>query len=261
MADDEKSYVDKASGIIPDFFHDIIAYLIPGTIVMALAGLDAALYFSQGKASIKNAVTVFESSYSNFLFFVVIAYVLGRFFEALSYSWIHNSKLLGITNPKYDLIFKDPPEGDYSKPFRENLLEKIKEHLDKQRGEELIAECKRIDKDDFFNVIQFYLRERWPAVAYYEKKQNAVKVTSRSLTLIFAINAVVSILEYIYWLSPDWGHLQLKAAPQFLWILLQIAMMVVFFKRFKIDKKYHAMYIYEAFIATKKLLNKKDESE
>ena len=253
MSANENAFLEKAGGIIPDFFHDIIAYLIPGTIAIIVVYFDVVIYLD--KVVINRSLIeplsypIVKSPYgiSEFLLFLVIAYVIGRFFESISYWFIHKIS----RKYKHYLLFH--VNSPYSNAFRTNLEKKIVDHLKLQNGEEIIASCKKSNKkqDDFFNLIQFYLRERFPNVAYYEKKQNAIKITSRSLVVIFAFNILTCLalkwlcnIPFILW-----------------WTLLQFILAIAFWYRFRQDNKYHAMYIYETFIATKPLLKAKDDPE
>ena len=134
----------------------------------------------------------------------------------------------------------------------------MSEHLENQEGAKLIDECKKKQKDDYFNIIQFYLRERFPSVAYYEKKQNAVKVSSRSLTLIFGIN----FLFIAYYLISNYftnDAATLGTIPIYIILILvfQVFAAIFFYLQFQTDKRYHAMYVFETFIAIKKLLKAK----
>lgn len=193
------------TAIIPDFFHDIIAYLIPGLTVFILVLFDAFL-LSGNKIDLPFS----GSAYFDFFILLVVAYVIGRLFESVGYSLIHRCG----GNPKYNLLFNEKSD-DYTVAFKNNVIEKIVKHLDNQNGKDLIEQCKKKQKDDYFNIIQYYLRERFPSVAYYEKKQNAVKVSSRSLSIIFGVNSIF-ILHYLLFESFSSDNIFQGTAPIFL---------------------------------------------
>lgn len=145
----------------------------------------------------------------------------------------------------------DESEKSYTTAFKNNLAKKIEEWLVKQDGKNLIKECKDSKRDDYFNLIQFYLRERFPSVALYEKKQNATIVLTRSLCIGFFFNTAIYFI--VLFLMAPLAHT--RFSPNALvWILVNVLFAIVFYSRFVLDKKYHAMYIYETFIGMKKLL-------
>lgn len=194
-----------------------------------------------------------------YLSFIVVSYVLGRLFEQIGIITIHYNSPPFLqkwfkysSNPKWSLLF-DEEEHKYTESFKDNVIKKLTEWLANQNGEKLIKECKEQKKDDYFNIIQFYLRERFPAVALYEKKQNATIILSRSLALIFLFNLgfyhVIAILH-----SSVSELIESYDSFVILWIVFQAIAVVIFYSRFIKDKYYHAMYIIEAFIATKKML-------
>ena len=159
-----------------------------------------------------------------------------------------------IPSPKWTLIF-DEKDDHYTKSFKNNVAKKIEEWLEKQDGASLLSMCKDRSKDDYFNLIQFYLRERFPSVALYEKKQGATIVLTRSLAIVFASNILIYFL-----LLP-----LLRAEVTFdllavYWLILNLLFSYVLYKRFQQDKIYHAMYIFETFIAMKKLLKSKKQN-
>ena len=156
------------------------------------------------------------------------------------------------SNPKWSLLFDDN-DNKYTEIFKENTIKKITEWLKDQNGEALINECREKERDDYFNIIQFYLRERFPAVALYEKKQNATIISSRSLSLIFICNILVYNLMLVLKHPISSLSISINSIP-FWWIIAQVFSALIFYSRFIQDKYYHAMYIIEAFIATKKLL-------
>jgi len=244
------------TGLIPDFFHDVIAYLIPGYTVISFLLIDVYVVTHKVPLDLNNF------NMASFFFFTVLAYVIGRFLEQVGYKFIHHRKFpfLGESNkiftPKWTLVFDDNDKS-YTKTFKSNIVNKIEEWLDKQNGKKLIEECKQNKKDDYFNIIQFYLRERFPLVALYEKKQNATIVLTRSLAVWFMLNTIVYFL-ILYMFVPS-NSVGFSLTP-FVWIVVNVLFSIVFYSRFKLDKKYHAMYIYETFIAMKKLLKKKDSN-
>jgi hypothetical protein len=235
----------QVTGIIPDFFHDVIAYLIPGYTLLFIMFLNTYVAKSESLFT--------EKEIGIFYFFVitVIAYVIGRFLEHLGYWSIHHKTLLRKdVHPKWSLVFDDS-QTKYTEAFRKNLKEKIETFLKNQDGENLITQCKENKKDDYFNLIQFYLRERFPSVAVYEKKQNATIVLTRSLAIGFLLNIFIYFLTV--YLLVDQAEFSIKAL---IWVATNIIFSYIFYLRFRLDQKYHAMYIFEAFIATKKLLKK-----
>lgn len=249
MAKDNEVEANKV-GVIPDFFHDIIAYIVPGyTALILFAG---NLYIGGlSKVSLINDVDLKVFSLS-----LLVAYVIGRFFEQLGLMTIHRRKfpfvcLPEIPSPKWSLIF-DPKDNHYSEPFKNNVAKKIEEWLEKQDGASLLSTCKDKRKDDYFNLIQFYLRERFPSVALYEKKQNATIVLTRSLAIIFACN----ILIYFLLLTLQKGEVTFSLSVTY-WLIANLLFSGILYMRFQQDKVYHAMYIFETFIAMKKLLKSK----
>jgi len=238
------------TGIIPDFFHDVIAYLIPGFTAICL------IFFNASIATDKFVFKAADLSIVELFFLSVIAYVIGRILEQVGYKFIHHRKFPFIgknckdIGPKWSLLFDESDES-YTATFKNNLSKKIEEWLDKQDGKNLIDECKNSKRDDYFNLIQFYLRERFPSVALYEKKQNATIVLTRSLCIGFFFNIFIYFLVLLLMVPSE----QLIFSPNALvWILVNLLSAIVFFDRFMLDKKYHAMYIYETFISMKKLL-------
>jgi hypothetical protein len=243
------------TGLIPDFFHDIIAYLIPGFTVIALLFLDTYIATREIPFKIK------EVNIVAFFFLAVLAYVIGRVFEQIGYKVIHHRRFpfFGeknkLTGPKWSLVL-DKEEKSYTQSFKNNLETKIEEWLEKQAGKELIAECKTSKRDDYFNLIQFYLRERFPIVALYEKKQNAIIVLTRSLCVVFSVN----LFFYFIVLFLSVPSEKMAFSPNVLvWIICNAIFSIVFYSRFKLDKKYHAMYIFETFISMKKMLKTKQK--
>jgi len=242
----------KAVGIIPDFFHDIIAYIIPGYVSIMVMILN--FYFM----NILPDLALNEINLFYYFLSLIAAYVLGRFYEHLGYFTIHHRKFPFVgkwgknSTPKWSLIF-DEKEKSYTEVFKTNLKNKIEAWLKNQDGNLLMEECKDSKKDDYFNLIQFYLRERFPAVALYEKKQNATIVLTRSMAIIFFLN--VFIYHIVLFIKVDSAN-RVFSYDVLVWILSCMVFAVVFYGRFLLDKKYHAMYIFETFIGMKKLLRK-----
>jgi len=148
----------------------------------------------------------------------------------------------------------DEQDPSYSRQFKIDALTKIKEWLSNLKSGQLLIECKIEKRDDYFNLIQFYLRERFPTVALYEKKQNATIVLTRSLFIIFIINPILYSISSIVFCNID--NLVFSKTATALCIS-SLLCSIVFYYRFKQDQKYHAMYIIESFLATKRLLKKK----
>ncbi len=252
MSDINES-ANKQIGLIPDFFHDIIAFIIPGWVFIVLLAINALIL---------KIITVSDLSSFDlniYLSVTVFSYVIGRLFEQMGLLSIHYSspaflknKFKFRNNPKWSLLFDDNDQK-YTKSFKDNAIKKITAWLENQDGENLMKECREQEKDDYFNVIQFYLRERFPAVALYEKKQNATIILSRSLSLIFLCNVFVYGLMSV--LKCPTSSLSISiGSVAFWWVLAQMFSALIFYSRFIKDKYYHAMYRIEAFIATKKLL-------
>jgi hypothetical protein len=245
------------AGIIPDFFHDIIGYIVPGYMALVLFMCNRYFFGLEEYPSTKDVnLQVFSLS-------LVVAYVIGRFLEQVGLETIHRRKFPFICNsckmpsPKWSLIFtSDNPK--YTESFKANVRAKIAKWLAQQDGKALLAECEKTKKDDYFNLIQFYLRERFPSVALYEKKQNATIVLTRSLAILFFINIL------IYFALPlntnKWGHVAFSL-PATCWLLGNMLFSFIFYRRFRQDSSYHAEYIFETFIAMKKLLKTKGEKE
>jgi hypothetical protein len=236
-------------GIIPDFFHDIIAYIIPGYLVLILIAFNLSII-----NHVKDASFIKVTELKEYFLSLIVAYVIGRFFEQLGYSTIHHKKFpfigkaANIPSPKWSLIF-DEQDISYTEIFKQNVIGKIEAWLIKQNGNRLIFACNNNKKDDYFNLIQFWLRERFPNVALYEKKQNATIVLTRSLSMIFFIN--IPVFFVTFWVKEEPIAIERVVV---LWLLANLLFSFFFYKRFQLDKKYHAMYIFETFIAMKKLL-------
>lgn len=265
MDDDNKKSIP---GLIPDFFHDVIAYFIPGFTFLLLTTLNCYIHFQ--KVDFLNEKYTFIISTAS----IFISYIFGKFFEQIgylsihkglpqkSYLWCNNNRACGKCDsvkkwnthkPKWNIIFH-PQDDTYTKQFKLTLTNKIEEWLVKLDGKALMQDCKDNHKDDYFNLIQFYLRERFPQVALYEKKQNASIVLTRSLCIIFLINPLVySVVPFLFF-----EGVQKTIPTTFVtfYISLSFIFSFVFYKRFRLDQRYHAMYIFEAFLATKKLLKK-----
>lgn len=250
---EEETKGNGITGLIPDFFHDVIAYLIPGYTVISFLVIDVYV------ATHEVPFDISSIGVAAFFFFTVLAYIIGRFLEQVGYKCIHHRKFpfFGKSNkvitPKWSLVF-DGNDDSYTETFKSNLVKKIEEWLDKQDGKKLIEDCKNNKKDDYFNIIQFYLRERFPLVALYEKKQNATIVLTRSLAVWFILNSIFYFI-ILYMLVPC-NSITFGLTP-LVWVAVNVLFSIVFYSRFKQDKKYHAMYIYETFIAMKKLLKNK----
>lgn len=243
-------------GIIPDFFHDIIAYIIPGYTALILFVGSLYIIGLLPPSFIKDPdIKVFSIS-------VLVAYVVGRFFEQLGLMTIHHRKFpfFGksgkILSPKWSLLFEEDNKT-YTDPFKSNVIKKITKWLEKQDGSSLVEKCKEDKKDDYFNLIQFYLRERFPAVALYEKKQNATIVLTRSLAIIFVIN--ILIYHVVLFIKFQTTEIYFSRVA-FCWIMTNLLCSWVFYKRFHQDKTYHAMYIFETFISMKKLLKSSNDN-
>ena len=246
------------SGMIPDFFHDVIAYFVPGYTIITLLILN--VFIVSGKFPFVPT----DVGAVGFIFVSVIAYVIGRILEQLGYWSIHNKqfpffgKKNKLITPKWSILF-DEGDKKYTKKFKDNLETKLGKWLKKQGGKDLIEACKTNQKDDYFNLIQFYLRERFPQIALYEKKQNATIVLTRSLTVGFFLNIFMYLIALCI-LAPNHSFEINMVALTLTWVFTNGIFSIVFYHRFHLDKRYHAMYIFEAFIATRKLL-KKSENE
>ncbi|AZQ63090.1 hypothetical protein EI427_12835 [Flammeovirga pectinis] len=246
--------VSKGAGIIPDFFHDIIAYIIPGYTSIIVILVNYSIITRTGLNFFK------DLNFSSLSVLFIIAYVIGRFLEQFGKETIHNKKLPyfhGMNSPKYSLVLDDD-DKTYSTVFKDKLKTKISEWSTKSLGENFIDQCKSENKDDYFNLIQFYLRERFPAVALYEKKQNANIVLSRSLSILFILNFVIHLICVLA--LTNFKNIEFSTIGC-IWIVTSILLGIFFFLRFRQNQKYHAMYIFENFLATKKLLKKSDTDD
>jgi len=250
----DKEAVSKKVGIIPDFFHDIIAYIIPGYTALILFACNLYIIGLLEISFIKDV------DLKGFSLSLIVAYVIGRFFEQLGLMTIHRRKFpfvcesSKIPSPKWSLIF-DPKDEHYTEPFKNNVAKKIEKWLEMQDGASLLSICKDKSKDDYFNLIQFYLRERFPSVAMYEKKQNATIVLTRSLAIVFVCNILIYFLLLLLPLLQ--GAKVTFSLIVLYWIIVNLLFSGVLYMRFQQDKVYHAMYIFETFIAMKKLLKSK----
>jgi len=249
------------TGIIPDFFHDIIAYLIPGYTIFILMLISTIII--DDRTTINDIFFNHEKelNITAFLAISIISYIMGRSIERLGYWLLHQNRgkytqiPLKPIKPKWSLIF-NPSDMNYTETFKDNLKIKIAQFLNNQAGDALMKKCensKPNQKDDYFNLIQFYLRERFPSVALYEKKQNANIILSRSLAIIFAFN-VFGYFMLLYLLHPN-GRYEFSPTVA-VWLLTSAAFSIIFYTRYRQDQIYHAMYIFETFIATRKLFKK-----
>ncbi|HEV2111388.1 MAG TPA: hypothetical protein VGT99_08545 [Gammaproteobacteria bacterium] len=244
----DKNEAESWVGVIPDFFHDILAYLIPGYVALILCLVDWRL--AQGESLLTKDEFGFFGLFAAF----VSAYVIGKAFEQVGYRLIHTrewpyTKKARKRMPKWRLLFEEP---FYTNAFKKELQKAIGEWYKTYGGPAVVEECKGSEKDEYFNLIQFYLRERFPAVALYEKKQNAAIVLSRSLSLIFLVNIV---FYHVFLLVAIFGVWHTHFDPAVLtWLVVNGLFSWIFYFRFIQDNRYHAMYIFETFIATKKLL-------
>lgn len=244
------------TGLIPDFFHDVIAYLTPGYTLIFLAFIN--VYVATRELPFK----INDVGLGAFFILTVLAYVVGRFLEQVGYICIHHRKFpfFGKNNktitPKWGLVF-DENDKSYTTSFKTNIAKKVEKWLVKQDGKALMEECKNNKKDDYFNIIQFYLRERFPLVALYEKKQNATIVLTRSLAVVFFLNIILYFFTLYLMVPADAIKFNIATSA---WIVMNVLFSIVLYSRFQQDKKYHAMYIYETFIAMKKLLRKNTDN-
>jgi len=116
MAEDN-GHSGSLSGIIPDFFHDVIAYFVPGFTIITL--LIVNLFIVSGKLPF----TLVDIGIVVFIFASVIAYVIGRVLEQAGYMSIHHKKppFIGKDNkffiPKWSLLFDEKNE-EYTKSFK-----------------------------------------------------------------------------------------------------------------------------------------------
>lgn len=243
-----ETIISKGIGIIPDFFHDLLAYVVPGYVMIILL---FANYFALTGWDMK----IFDVSFVLVSLSFIVAYIFGRFFEQVGKKTIHKKSFhkRKVIRPKLDLLFKP---GNYSKNFRDKLINKIGTWYDSDEGQKFMEECKNNSQDDYFNLIQYYLRARFPEVALYEKKQNANIVLSRSLSIIFFINIALYfitllILKFEYGMAFEWS------ISGTFYLLSLLILSIGFYSRFRTDQKYLAMYVFENFIGLKKLLKSK----
>lgn len=257
--DESKVGGSKEIGLIPDFFHDIIAYLLPGMMFLLLVVVDLLILNVINFDITQKTVTwVYLAS-------LVFSYVVGRFYEEVGLLLFHYrapkiiEKITGFRiKPKWALLF-DAGFNKYTNTFKTYLKKRLGDWFKRHGGNDLIIDCENNKTDDYFNVIQFYLRERFPAIALYEKKQNATIILSRSLALIFISNVMIYhaiLLQNIYWFQIEFKFWSVSS----FYIFSQVVAAAVFYSRFIRDKNYHAMYILEAFIATRKLVKSKSQT-
>lgn len=257
MANDNNTGFEPPKvGSIPDFFHDLLAYIIPGYTALIIFVTNL---FISGLSNFQEISSLIKDlGVAWFLLSFIVAYVIGRFFEQLGFLAIQHRQppsFHKIPSPKWSLILDDI-DSTYTDTFKNNAAKKIGEWLENQKGDDLIKECRNKRKDDYFNLIQFYLRERFPSIALYEKKQNANIVLTRSLTLIFFLNIISYLLIDMRLLFNGWDAWSFSVLA-LLWIIVNLSFCYILYQRFRKDQMYHAMYIFESFIATKKLLESK----
>lgn len=90
MSDINES-ANKQIGLIPDFFHDIIAFIIPGWVFMVLLAINALIL---------KIITISDLSSFDlniYLSVTVFSYVLGRLFEQMGLLSIHYSSPAFLT--------------------------------------------------------------------------------------------------------------------------------------------------------------------
>ncbi len=238
-------------GLIPDFFHDVIAFFVPGFSLLILIWANSLLLL--GSTYVPTNISL-----GTFFFASIAAYVIGRILGHAGWLLQHrkfHDLLQETPGPKWSLIF-DENDTNYTQVFKKNLITKIENLLKKQKGKELIKECKKKEKDDYFNLIQYYLRERFPSVALFEKKQNANITLMRSLSMAFALNILLYTLQLFLFFESDQIVFSGTALT---WLLICLLCSIVAYKRFRLDQNYHAMYVFESFIATRKLLLEKND--
>jgi len=120
---EEETKGNGITGLIPDFFHDVIAYLTPGYTFIFLAFIN--VYVATRELPFK----INDVGLGAFFIVTVLAYVVGRFLEQVGYICIHHRKFpfLGKTNrlitPKWGLVF-DENDNSYTKAFKTNIAKK-----------------------------------------------------------------------------------------------------------------------------------------
>ena len=235
----------KNIGVIPDFFHDLIAYILPGMLSIMLIVLDYSVIVNDFDLSKLN-ISILES-----IWLIVLAYIFGKIYSYIGYIYIHsrNYFFIKINKPKWSLLFDENDES-YTQAFKDNLKTKLKEWLSNQNGEKIIVEAESEKKDDYFNLLLFYFRERYPAIALYEKKQNSNIILARSCSVIFLINIMFyHIILFIV------GFEKLSFSfNSTLVMVLSILLSVIFYNKLRLEQRYLAMYIFECFIGLKKTL-------
>ena len=260
MAEDEGGLPEGMGakvGIIPDFFHDIIAHIVPGYTALLLLACDCYVAGGELRAS---AEWIAQKEFSGLakasivMGSLIVAYVIGRFFEEVGVLLIHNRLLCWkpecLASPKWSLIFR-AKDHRYTPRFKDLVRGKIEKWLgpSNEAWTSVVADCKERKKDDYFNVIKVYLRERFPSVALYEKKQNALVAMSRSLVMIFVGNMVA---YHLFLFGADRTNLQFSPLAT-VWLAGNLGFGIVFCLRYRRDQSYYAEYIFEAFVGTKKL--------
>lgn len=125
MAKDNEAELNRV-GIIPDFFYDIIAYIIPGNTALILFTCNLYLIRLSEISFIKDV------DLKGFSLSLLVAYVIGRFFEQLGLMTIHRKRIpfFGVSSripsPKWSLIF-NPKDDHYTESFKNNVAKKIEE--------------------------------------------------------------------------------------------------------------------------------------
>ncbi|MGO9113409.1 MAG: hypothetical protein ACLP9L_29615 [Thermoguttaceae bacterium] len=264
MAEDEGGLPEGMGtkvGIIPDFFHDIIAHIVPGYTALLLLACDCYVAGGELRASDE---WIAQKDFSGLakvsivMGSLIVAYVIVRFFEEVGVLLIHNRLLCWkpecLASPKWSLIF-GVKNDRYTQSFKDLLRGKIEKWLAPSNEVRLsvVSDCKERKKDDYFNVIRVYLRERFPSVALYEKKQNALVAMSRSLVVVFIGNVVA---YHLFLLGADRANLHVSLLAT-TWLFGNFVFGMVFWCRYRRDQRYYAEYIFEAFVGTKKMLKSK----
>lgn len=91
-------------GLIPDFFHDVIAFFIPGYFLLILVWVNNLLI-------LENPDMPIEISIGTFFFISIAAYVIGRILGQLGFLLLHHREFPNlfktIPGPKWALLFDE----------------------------------------------------------------------------------------------------------------------------------------------------------